>query len=331
MGQETFRDYLVGRQLPPDVVNHHLALAARFSDYLESARSQSVSIPPDRQDVTAFVKLLARDGLDTYDNLVALARYGWFTDDRPTYLGALELLDGSEVMENLHTRLGQAVGDAVRDRVFEGIPLPPIGTPNTAKPAITQAVMDRLAHLVEPEVICDILSQGLRNLPAQPYLAARDRYAASESLDEFLDREEQVFLTQLEDIKNRNGLFFDQEITDEALDFVRSHPEISRGVRVGRVLYEVKIPYRTHEYLAATDERQRRYLYCHCPWARESLRTDDISVSPTFCLCSSGYHKRRWEVILDRSLQAEVVQSVLAGDPWCKIAIHLPADIPLDG
>jgi hypothetical protein len=110
------------------------------------------------------------------------------------------------------------------------------------------------------------------------------------------------------------------------IDFVERTPEIRQGVREGNVLYEVKIPYMTVEYLAETDERLKRYYYCHCPWVRESLNEGDVSVSPTFCLCSAGFHKKSWEVIFEQPLRAEIVETVLKGDPWCKIAIHLPEE-----
>jgi len=68
----------------------------------------------------------------------------------------------------------------------------------------------------------------------------------------------------------------------------------------------------------------KRYYYCHCPWVRESLKGNDIAISPTFCHCSAGFHKKVWDVIFDQPLEAEVVETVLRGDAWCKIAIHLP-------
>jgi hypothetical protein len=67
------------------------------------------------------------------------------------------------------------------------------------------------------------------------------------------------------------------------------------------------------EYLAETDERMKRYYYCHCPWVRESLRAGDVRVSPTFCHCSAGFTKKYWEVVLDQPLEAEIVESVLQG------------------
>ena len=128
-------------------------------------------------------------------------------------------------------------------------------------------------------------------------------------------------------MKEDGTLYFNQRITDEVIAYVEAHPEIRQGLREGNILYEAKIPYMTIEYLVETDEEKKRYHYCHCPWTKESLIDGEIDVSPTFCNCSAGFHKRYWEAVLDTSLQAEVVESVLDGDMWCKFAIRLPDDL----
>ena len=98
-------------------------------------------------------------------------------------------------------------------------------------------------------------------------------------------------------------------------------------MRVGNVLYEAKIPYMAREYLAETDAQLRVTYYCHCPWARESLHQDEAKVSATFCNCSAAFHRKPYEVIFGRKLEVEVLETVLAGDPWCRFAIHLPEDV----
>jgi hypothetical protein len=137
-------------------------------------------------------------------------------------------------------------------------------------------------------------------------------------------RKGEEFIAQLERLREDSRLYFTQPITGEVIEFVQAHPEIRQGVREGNVLYEAKIPYMAQKYLHEADERLKRYYYCHCPWVRESLKEGDVAVSPTFCLCSAGFHKKAWEVIFEQPLRAEIVETVLQGDPWCKIAIHLP-------
>ncbi len=115
-------------------------------------------------------------------------------------------------------------------------------------------------------------------------------------------------------------------ITDDVIEYVRTHPEVQQGVRVGNVIYESKIPYMTREYLAETDPRMKAYYYCHCPWVRESLRQGNGRVPAVFCNCSAAFHKKPWEVIFGQPLRADVLESVLKGDSHCRFAIHLPED-----
>jgi hypothetical protein len=318
MDREGFRQMLRQRQVPEDQIEGQLALAERFEGFAGE--------PPTPDDVQAFAALLVEEELNTWHNLAAVARYGRFSNNDPVYLAALELVDGSEALDSLYEKLGQAVGEQVRDEVFAGIQIPPLGTPSSEKPRITQAVMERLERLVDPETCQQVLSSGLRHLEDAWYLEEQTKYAESGSIDAYLERKGRDFIAELERLRDEGELYFTQPVTDEVIQFVERHPEIRQGVREGNVLYEVKIPYMTLEYLAETDQRLKRYHYCHCPWVRESLRAGEASVSPTFCLCSAGFHKKSWEVIFDRPLRAEIVETVLKGDPWCKIAIHLPPE-----
>jgi hypothetical protein len=324
MDKERFRTYLEESKLSEDVIAQTIPLAERFEGFL-GASGQAGSTGFRTSDaVNAFSTVLIRKGLNTRENYVALARYGRFVDDNEIYIAIVELLDGSEALDNLYEKLGKSVGEQKRDEILAGIELPPLGTPSTQKPGVTQAVMKRLEGMVDPETCQRILSSGLRTLQDERYLQGSEKYQECKTFDEFLERKGQDFIGQLEEIKREGGLFFTQEITDEVIDFVQSRPEIRQGVREGNILYEAKIPYMTREYLAETDERMKRYYYCHCPWVRESLKAGDVSVSPTFCHCSAGFHKKAWEVIFDQPLEAEMVESVLQGDLWCKFAIHLP-------
>jgi hypothetical protein len=323
MDREGFRQMLEGRGLPEEQIEQHLALAAGFEAWLQG---RGIDGSPGASDARAFSDHLVAQGRNSYDNYLALARYGRFLKNEPVYVAVVELLDGSEALERLYDKVGRAVGEAKRDEVFEGIDLPPLGTPSTAKPRVTQAVMERLERLVDAETCRDLLSSGLRDLQDEWYLEERSKYTESGNIDAYLERKGREFIAQLEKIRDEGGLFFTQPITDEVIEFVQSHPEIRQGVRQGNVLYEVKIPYMAREYLAESDERLKRYYYCHCPWVRESLKEGDVAVSPAFCLCSAGFHKKSWDVILNKPLKADVVESVLKGDRWCKIAIHLPEE-----
>jgi hypothetical protein len=323
MDTEGFRQFLQERELAADEIDEAIALVERFEEFLDASGQPE----PTAAATTAFSVRLIEQGLNTMANFYALARYGRFLQNDAVYVAVLDLLDGAEAMEGLYDKAGQVLGEEVRDELFQGIDLPPLGTPNAQKVRITQAVMPRLVQMVDDETCHQILGDSLRYLEDKWFFDQRQTYLECESLDEFLARNEHDFLAMLEQLKDEGTLFFTQEITDDVLDYVRSHPEIERGVREGKILYEVKIPHMTKEYLAETDEQMKRYYYCHCPWVKEALRAGDAGIPPIFCDCSAGFHKKRWEVILDQPLQAEIVESVLQGDLWCKIAIHLPEGV----
>jgi hypothetical protein len=339
VNREAFRQFLHENGVPQDKIADFVSIAERFEDFLEtSGASQRPHTPTrhdslprgslaGRDDVGRFSNVLMKDGLNTWDNYLALARYGQFLKNNEVYAAVVELLDGSEVMHSLYEKLGALVGEKTRDDIFSGIDLPPLGIPSSEKPRVTYAVMERLEQRLDPDTCERLLSGCLRRLPDESYLDFRKRYVESKNLDEFLVRKGREYVALLEQIKREGKLYFTQEITDEVIEFVRSNPAIAQGIREGSILYEIKIPYMTKEYLAETDEKMKRYYYCHCPWVRESIRTGEVAVSPTFCLCSAGFVKKPWEVAFGQTLKAEVIESVLKGDLWCKIAIHLPEHV----
>jgi hypothetical protein len=174
-----------------------------------------------------------------------------------------------------------------------------------------------MEDLLDEESFESILSGSLRTLKDEWYQDGRQKYLECKNLDEYLDRRSIEYIAELEQMKNEGRLYFNQEITDEVIEFVRSQPEMAHGVREGNILYAVKIPYMAKDYIHEEDERMKRYYGCHCPWVRESIKNDNETVSPRFCLCSAGFEKKPWEVIFDQPLKAEVVESVLNGDLRC--------------
>lgn len=319
MDRAGFAAYLVERGFEAGGLEGLVAVAERF------ARQAGEGSSADKLD--AFSQLLIEEAENTPAVFSALALYGRFVGDHRLTAAILSFLDGAEALGNLYDRLGGELGHAERDRVFAGVDLPPLGTPATGLPAYTERVMGRLGAEVDPAVTEAILSGCLHDLDDAWFADARAHFEEHGDIDALLEWRRERLLETLEACRRDGKPWFVQEITDEVLDFVRSHPEVSSGVRVGDVIVEVKIPHMTGEWLAASDERERRYHYCHCPWVKESLRRDDIEIPALFCSCSAGFHRRFWEVVLGRPLRAEIRESVLAGDDRCTIAIHLPADV----
>jgi hypothetical protein len=320
MDKQGFRAMLAGRNLPADKLDAALAVAEHFEGFAEQSGGFSA------ETAWAFSKILIAEGQNSEENFMTLARYGLFTKNNAMFVAFLEVLDGGEAQENLYKRVGERYGETLRDEVFDGIGLAPFGIPTPEKPRYMQPVIERLERDLGAEACRALIGDSLRDLPDEYYVKEREVYQSCQDVDEYITHKKQRFVAQLEACQHEGRLFFAQEITDEVLAFVRDEPEIGGGVRVGDIVYETKIPFLTKQYLAETDPTLKRYYYCHCPWAREAIRSGE-KVAPMFCHCSAGFHKKPWEAALGQKIQVDVLESVLAGADRCRFAIHLPGQL----
>lgn len=318
MDSQVFHKFLEERKFPPERIDTFLAFAEKFVAACDG-KSLAEAFP-------SFSARMIAEGLNAFDNYYAIALYGRFLKDNALLLAALELIDGGEVLDNLYKKTGEVLGETRRDEIFTGVELIPLGTPIAEKPAAMRVMIERLER-AEPQACKQILSSGLRDLPDEYYAGTKKKFEECANIDEYLLLKKQDLITELETVRREGRLYFNQEITDEVIEYVRREPEIGQGVRVGNIIHETKIPHQAREYLAETDEDKKRYYYCHCPWVKESLKAGRSDISPTFCNCSAAFHKKPWEVIFGQTLQADVLESVLQGNLRCRFAIHLPEKI----
>jgi len=96
--------------------------------------------------------------------------------------------------------------------------------------------------------------------------------------------------------------------------------------RKGDTVYITKVPCNPKSYQKAKTRLERKLAYCHCPWARAVLKTQE-KVSPIFCYCSVSWDKQLWEGILEKPVKIEIIKSLLNGDNCCVHAFRLPQDV----
>jgi len=322
MDREGFRELLKERKLDDEKIDASIGMAERFEKYIDDSGAV-----PDAEITWKFCEVLIEEGQNSYDNMLALARYGRFIKNNAIFVAMLELLDGAEAQPNLYQRVGETFGEKVRDEVFAGIGVSKLGLPPPEKPFDMFPVIDRLVGKVGYEPTEMLLSACLRDLPDEYFLDDREEYIKSGDIDKYLEKKHQSFLNQLQKCQKDGELFFSQEITDEVVSFVREHQEIESGIREGNLLYISKIPYNAKQYLQETDPVMKRYYACHCPWAREAIKNGNIQLNPVFCNCSGGFSKKPWEIIFGQTLEVEVLESVLKGDFRCRFVVHLPQGI----
>jgi hypothetical protein len=330
MQEEVFRDYLISRNFSEETIVAQVSFIDRLEKHLQKIVPIWTLDDIHGACAQTIVDDLIDRGENSLENLKAIARYAWSVRNDSLYAAIFRMLDGYEAMDQLYKKLAAFAGEDLRDIIFEDMPLPPLGLSQQEKSRYTYRLINRMETIFEESTTREILKDCLRILPDTLYEADKRMFAACKGdIDQFLQQKGRRFIENLEGHRNRGELFFGQEIDDAVIDFVKSNPQIGQGQRKGRVIMETKIPYNTKAYLAEMDPDKKRYQYCHCPWARESLRNRYFTVSSTFCQCSAGFHKKRYEVIFAQPLQAEVLQSVLNGDPVCQFAINLPESLQL--
>lgn len=324
MDEKRFRDYCAKRKFKEETIQPHIKLIKEFEEFLKNKGKNKDLNDASSNDVKSFVADLMKNRRITLDSFRALIRYFDFSGKKETVSVLYGYLEGFGVPEELSEKLKETVGESKNKEVFEGIDIPPLGTLPEDKPKITKKIMERLEAQLDDKSLKELMSSGLEVGPDEWYLPQRRKFQESDSLEDFLEKRHKEFVETLEKHSKEKTMFFAQEIDEEVIEYVRKNQEIQGGVRKGDIIYETKIPYQTKKYLHEKDEKMKRYYACHCSWVREAIKSGSPKISPNFCYCSAGYHKRPFEIIFSQPVKADVIETVLKGDPVCRFAIHIP-------
>jgi len=96
-------------------------------------------------------------------------------------------------------------------------------------------------------------------------------------------------------------------------------------IRKGNTIYMTKVPYNPQTHKNAKTKQEKQLAYCHCPWIKAAITANE-KVTPLFCYCSASWNKQLLEGILEKKVEAELVECLLRGDDCCTHAFHLPLD-----
>jgi hypothetical protein len=322
MKEKEFRDYCKKRNLDEKAIESAVAAVHEFEKYLgmKGKTFESAAVG----DVKEYVSLLMSQRRNSMDRLLALARYNNMTKKNDIYIYLASILGARNVLPTLSDRVAAMVGEKTRQRIFDGVELPPLGSPPEKYPIVTRCVMERLEGELSPEMCRKVLAGNMHNVPPESLRKHREEFLEAKSIAEFLRDLHRNVVAKLESLMAEGSLFYEQKITPQVLEFVRSNQEVLSGVLQGDKIYVTKFPYAPEDYLNETDSRMKRYYACHCPLARTSILEGEPKVSPTWCYCSGGYEKLLFDVIFDEQVEVEVLENALGGDLRCRFAIKIP-------
>ncbi|MCK5129592.1 MAG: hypothetical protein KAQ68_07060 [Clostridiales bacterium] len=255
--------------------------------------------------------------------LLAMTRYFHAIKKNDIYIYLTKVLGGLGVIDNIKARIVKFAGREALDEIFKDLEEPPLGTPMGEIPKFTQKLMERIEKSVAPPVYEKFLAGNNHSIPKEAMEKEKLLYEESETLDEYLKGRHERNVAELQSYCDNNIVWYEQQISQQVVDYVQSNQEILSAVKKDNKLYVTKIPYDAEKYLNESDSVKKRYYACHCPFARESILKNNMDVSANWCYCSAGFAKFPFEVILDRELKIKLLESPLKGDDICRFEISL--------
>lgn len=328
MDEAGFREFLkAGERVPKNMdaktIRANIKAVKDFESHLKRKGKKLEKVKG--RDARAFMVEATEKGKGSFDSFLGLLRYARFRGNTDMEMGILNALDGAKVMDDLCEVVRKKHGKKRYDEVLGGFRSPPIGTDPKKMPRATCEFISRLESGFGEDGAREVLLVGVHAGSPKYYTEEREMLLASKDVDDYLRKRREKMVKLLEGHMKNCTPFYNQMIDQDALDFVRSNPEVAGGVRRGKKIYQTKIPYMMIEYLKEGDAKMKRYYGCHCLLARESILSGE-EMSRNLCYCSAGYVKMPYEVAFGKPVRTEVLKSILWGDEVCRFAMEIPKE-----
>ncbi len=275
-------------------------------------------------DFRGYVANLMAKGENSYDDLVPVARYVNLLGMKEVYVYYASILGGAPIFPSIMQRLEDIAGKETRDRVFNNVIQPPLGSDPGAYPPATRQLMEQLERELPRDVYRRVLAGNHHRVPVEAFLEHKRWLEEMGGIDAWLARVHDAAVAELEQHLRENKIWYEQVITQDVVDLVRGDPELLSGRRDGEWIYTKKFPYSPQAYLDESDPKMRRYYMCHCPLAREAILSGETRIPMDWCYCSGGYDKLRYDVAFGEDTEVEVLESVFGGSDKCRFRVKIP-------
>ncbi|MFW9984791.1 MAG: hypothetical protein ACFFCB_08700 [Candidatus Odinarchaeota archaeon] len=322
MNETAFRQYLSKQKVDPEQVTIFVNCLEALQKFQKSENIDSLPRGKILRYTEHLVNVEPKAVLDT---LRALINYGNFIKNYDYVAEVLDIAEAYNAMDNLYGRVAEHFGEQVRDEIFAGIELPPLGTDPEPKFEVTKLVMKRLENTLGEDKTIELLAPCLHGRDVGP--KAREDFLRLNDIDAFLKEKHQVVIDRFRQHMKNGTLEWAQYVDKDVVDYVENTPTISPGIREGDKIISTKVPYQIKKMLDAKDRRMKRYYVCYCPWVRGAIKngTED-EISPNFCHCSAGFTKLYWDIIFDQPVTVEPIETALTGALHCKFTIQIPKE-----
>lgn len=278
-------------------------------------------------DFKNYVSKLIEEGNNDEETLVGLGRYVNFMNMKESWIYFASILGGRKILPSISERLSLISGEAVRNKVFQSVGIPPLGSPPKMYPKATKSLLNELMNELHSSIYKRVLAGNHHKVPIKNVEKFRDWLEEEKDIDTWLKRMHKEALDELKMYAREGKVWYEQIITPEVVKYVEDNQEILAGIRKGGFIYNTKFPYNPQKYLEEHDPLLKKYYMCHCPLAREAIISGEPEIPMEWCYCSAGYGKLRYDVAFGIETEVEVMESVFGGSDKCRFKMKIPEEI----
>jgi len=323
MDETEFKQHLEKSDLKESLIEEILTQLRDFEGFLAKKKHDLASFPLNHI-IDYSEHLVSKDPDEVLGFLRALIRYANYSKRNKIITKVIDISESYNAMENLYLRVAEYYGEPIRDQIFEGITVPPLGIDPEKKPTFTKEILKRIEETLGEEKVIDLLSPCLHGRPPDD-IEGDKRLLEKLGIDGFLNEKRKDLIKRLEKHRDEGTLEFAQKIDNQIVQYVKNNQKIGIGTRKGNIIYVSKIPYQMRAFLDATDDEMKRFFICYCPWVRGAIKNgSEEEINQNFCHCSAGWYKLYWDQIFGQSVKVEPVKTALNGSHECSFKIHIP-------
>ncbi|HUW89915.1 MAG TPA: hypothetical protein VMV43_05280 [Candidatus Nanopelagicaceae bacterium] len=325
MNERNFQIFLEENEIDNSIIKNFLSKLRDYENFLKKENLSLDSVNPKKLvDYTEYLVSINQDSV--LDFLRAILSYANYSKKYDFITETIDIVESYNAMDTLFSRIAEIHGEQMRNEIFRGLVIPPLGVHPEKKPNFTKNIMKRLEDNLGKEDTIALLSPCLHGRPPDD-IEGDKKILAELGIDGFLLKKHHDLIERLEKHRDEGTLEFAQIVDDEVIEFVRNN-QMLVGIRKGNTIYTSKVPYQTKKFLTAKDKKMEKFYLCYCPWIRGALKEGtDNEILKNFCHCSAGWYKLYWDQIFEQSIIVDPIKTGLYGDLECSFAVHIPEKI----
>ena len=325
MEKNSYTAYLIDKGADSEKIEYAVKEVEKLEHFLEKKETDLYSCTSE--DIQAYMDLLIAKNENSIKSLIFLSRYFLSQKNNTIYIYFTQLLGVSGVIENILNRFEIiAEKKGLNVELKQKINNLPIGSSPKKYPDFVKSFMVVLKSFLTEDEARWVLAGNNHQIPAESFEEEKRHFMNADSIQAYLTERHLRAVKKLQQHADEGTVWFEQIITPEVVELVRSHQEMLGGIKWGNKIVLTKIPYNPSEYVITDELTQRRYMACHCPFIRNHLLQDFSDIDPDCCYCSGGFAKAPFEHIFERELHVELIESCLTGSDKCRFAITIPQE-----